>query len=125
MHGKIENFVEWGRTWADYRCLRAGLLKAGREDLLPSEPRWEQRPLAWWATLREQLGLESRLNLGLSSLFRALFPDETRLVLLAHDADADVKMTIRVIEAYFQRVQGLDLPGWITQYLTRSGEAKG
>ena len=68
--------------------------------------------------LRDQLGLESRLDLGLSNLFRALFPDETRLLLLAHDADADVKMTIRVIEVYFQRVQGLNLQGKITQYLT-------
>jgi hypothetical protein len=39
-------------------------------------------------------------------LFRGLFPEDERLTSRAHNADADVQMTSRIVESYFQRVRG-------------------
>ena len=98
--------------------------KAGREDLLPAKPVWPARPFAWWSTVRDGLGLSrSDLHLGLGFLYRLIFPDDGDLLYRWHNAGADVRMTIRLIVAYFCLVRGAPIPGKIEAYfLTASGE---
>jgi len=113
-----------GKTWGDYECLAHGLKKAGREDLLPAKPVWPARPIAWWSTVRDGLGLgRSDLNLGLGFVYRLIFPDYGDLLHRWHNAGADVQMTIRLIVAYFRLVRGAPIPGKIESYfLAASGE---
>ncbi|KAH7209243.1 hypothetical protein DER44DRAFT_277612 [Fusarium oxysporum] len=53
------------------------------------------------------------LSLQLSKLYGTLFPEDRRLTLNAHDAGADVTMTIRLVKAYLLRAFGIPLPGKI------------
>ena len=59
------------------------------------------------------------MDLSLSMLFRGLFPEDERLTSRAHNADADVQMTSRVVESYFQRVRGLYPASKITKFIER------
>lgn len=100
------------------------MIHAERMDLLPPQPTWEERPSSWWRLLKQHLGLYKKLDLNLGRLFIGIFPHEQRLFSHAHEADADVEMTIHLINAYFERARGLDQPERITKYFQRVARAE-
>jgi hypothetical protein len=122
--GKIETFLDWGITSSDYKCLHVGMMHTERTDLLPPQPKWEERPSCWWRLLKQRLGLHKKLDLSLGPLFINMFPHEQRLYSHAHQADADVKMTIHLINTYLQRVLGSDPLERITKYFQRVESAE-
>jgi hypothetical protein len=106
----------WAPSNTDYTLLAKGLKLAGRQDVLPPEPVAGSQPFWWWATLRQSLGATStadEMSLCLGRVYGSLYPEDRRLLLRAHTADADVVMLVRVIRAYLARVQGLPAPGKI------------
>jgi hypothetical protein len=64
------------------------------------------------------------MNLRLSAIFWAVFPESRDLVARAHSADIDVLMTIRLIKAYFARCQGDPIPRKIESYFKRENDWK-
>jgi hypothetical protein len=64
------------------------------------------------------------MNLRLSAIFWAVFPESRDLVVRAHSADIDVLMTIRLMKAYFARCQGDPIPGKIESYFKREKDWK-
>lgn len=100
---------------------------AGAEDLLIPEWMFKNQPLAWYSTMRRKKKLDARtLSLRLGKLYGAFFPEDRKLTLEAHDAGADVTMTIRLVKAYLLRAFGLPLPGKIDSHFSSAGAgAKG
>ncbi|RFU31820.1 hypothetical protein B7463_g4524, partial [Scytalidium lignicola] len=116
-HGKLEIFLERGRTENDYLCLSYGLEAAGREDLLPPRPKWSQRPLAWWPAARSHFGFNrGHISLALGMLYKLVFGSYSDIANQWHHAGADVQMTIRLIEAYFCRAKGKPIRGTLEAY---------
>ena len=104
----------WAPSNLDYTLLAKGLKLAGRQDVLPPEPVPGSQPYWWWATLRQSLGATAdEMSLCLSRVYGSLYPEDRRLLLRAHTADADVVMLVRVMRTYLARVQGLPAPGKI------------
>lgn len=116
-HGLLKSFLFWGISPVDYDCLQQGLQRTSREDLLPPRPDFFNQPLAWWRVLRDNLNVSATsLPLRLSALYWAIFPEDRNTVLRAHSPDADVVMTIRLIQTYFSRALGWPTPGKMENY---------
>jgi hypothetical protein len=104
--------------------LSYGLNKAGRGDLLPSPPRWGERPVAWWTAVTD--GLSVRVNkraLALGNLYQSIFPEDNSLARRWHHAGADVQMTVRLVDAYFRRLSRISLYGKIESFYSPVGES--
>jgi len=69
--------------------------------------------------VRRQEKLDARtLSLQPGKLNGAFFPEDRKLTLEAHDAGADVTMTIRLVKAYLLRAFGMPLPGKIDSHFS-------
>lgn len=111
--------MAWGSQDCDLDCLRYILKSAKAEHLLPPSLRFAAQPLAWWRRLRHQLGLTATtLPLNLANLYSTVFPEDRKLVLEAHDAEADVLMAYRLAIAYLRRALDMHLPGKIDSWLS-------
>ena len=118
--------LAWGPSNLDYALLNNGLKLAGHEDLVPPEPLKSTQPFSWWSSLRQSLRATTQdMSLCLSRVYRGLYPQDRRLLLQAHNAGADVKMLMRIIQSYFARVQGLPMPGMIENYCFEPLETRG
>lgn len=118
-HGPLKACITWGAHPVDVRCLNYILETAGAEDLFVPEWKYKDQPLGWYTTVRRQKKLDARtLSLQLSKLYGALFPEDRKLTLEAHDAGADVRMTIRLVKAYLLRALGMPLPGKIDSFFS-------
>ncbi|RYP42225.1 hypothetical protein DL767_000389 [Monosporascus sp. MG133] len=126
-HGPLKACITWASNQIDIRCLNYILETAGAEDLLVPEWKFKDQPLGWYSTVRRQKKLDARtLSLGLGRLYGAFFPEDRKLTLKAHDAGADVTMTIRLVKAYLLRAFGMPLPGKIdSHYPSADTGAKG
>ncbi|RYO95059.1 hypothetical protein DL762_000252 [Monosporascus cannonballus] len=116
-HGPLKACITWASNPIDIRCLNYILEAAGAEDLLVPEWKFKDQPLGWYSTVRRQKELDARtLSLRLGRLYGAFFPEDRKLTLEAHDAGADVTMTIRLVKAYLLRAFGMPLPGKIDSH---------
>jgi len=117
----LEHFLEWGRSGADWQCLKYGLQKAHREELLPPKPVWQERPLCWWDALRQDLSKKHTnfmFPLSLGNLYRFIYPDDNTVLGKWHNAGVDVLMTMRLIHVYFCRMGRSPIPYKLDSYFT-------
>ncbi|KUI62708.1 hypothetical protein VP1G_09823 [Cytospora mali] len=117
--GPLKACITWSSHSIDIRCLNYILETAGAEDLLVPEWKFKDQPLGWYSTVRRQKKLDARtLSLRLGRLYGAFFPEDRKLTLEAHDAGADVTMTIRLVKAYLLTAFGMPLPGKIDSHFS-------
>lgn len=118
-HGPLKACITWASHPIDIRCLNYILETAGAEDLLVPEWKFKDQPLGWYSTVRRQKKLDARtLSLRLGRLYGPFFPEDRKLTLEAHNAGADVTMTIRLVKAYLLRAFGIPLPGKIDSHFS-------
>lgn len=118
-HGLLKACITWASHPINIRCLNYILETAGAEDLLVPEWKFKDQPLGWYSTVRRQKKLDARtLYLRLGRLYGAFFPEDRKLTLEAHDAGADVTMTIQLVKAYLLRAFSMPLPGKIDSHFS-------
>lgn len=79
------------------------------------------QPLTWWRFARKELGLEGNLMLQLGEVHKSLFP-KSKLNGHWHQAGADVRMTLDLVNFYFQKIRGQPHRSKIENYLFASCE---
>ncbi|KAL7784056.1 hypothetical protein V8C37DRAFT_413544 [Trichoderma ceciliae] len=120
-HGPIKTVLFWSPSFVDFESLTEILQLAQRDDLIPPRPRMTAQPLTWWRFARKELGLEGNLMLQLGEVHKSLFP-ESKLNGHWHQAGADVRMTLDLINFYFQKIRGQPHRAKIENYLFPSCE---
>ena len=107
-NGALSMLLDWSTGGHDYKGMHVGLESVGKAHLLPPMSRWESSPLSWWRIVRKTYNCPN-LSLSLGNIFSILFPDHLELLSRAHWADADVKMTVKVIQYLFSHLEGTNM----------------
>ena len=95
------------------------LKTTGAEDLLVLEWKFKDQLLGWYSTMRRQKKFDARtLSLRLGRLYGTFFPEDQKLTLEAHDAGADVTITIRLVKTYLLRAFSMPLPRKIDSHFS-------
>lgn len=120
-NGDIRVFLDWSSSAVDYRGVYGGLASVNKAHLLADKVPSILSPLYWFKALKRNSSLKD-MKLQLSNIFSILYSEGTQLLSLAHYADTNVDMTIKVIEFFFSLCNGQPAKGKIESYFTVSKE---